>query len=379
MAKSPDVLIVGGGIIGSALAYELAKAKARVLLLEQRHLCSGATYASAGMVAPLSDSPAGSPLADLGLRSFTLYGPWVREVEEASAFSIECMDSGILRVAVTEEEERGLKRDLARAKGLGFKLTWLDSKAAREAEPLLGPAIRGATWSPNEPQLNPSRCVEALRRAALAHGAELREQTPVIGLVRNGARVTGVRTPAETISAGAIVIAAGSWSAIAGGWLGLYVPVVPVRGQVVYVNPLTQPLRHTVMRHDSYAVPKGDGATLVGTTRERAGFDQRVTAGGVAAILTRIQELVPSMAEATINHTRAGLRPASEDDLPILGPVPGMDNVVLATGHGRSGILLTPVTVRLLAPVILDHRGEAELGACSAARLFKPARRKARR
>ncbi len=369
MARSPDVIIVGGGVIGCALAYALAKERVRVLVLEQHQVGSGATYASAGMVAPLSDSPAGHPLMDLGLQSYRMYEAWVREVEEASGFSIECLPSGILRIALTEEDEGELKAGVRHAAKLGFAVQWLGTEDALEVEPLLSPRIRGASFSPGEPQLNASRYVEALRRAALARGATFLEQTPAVGLARNGAKATGVRTPKETIRAGRVVIAAGSWSAQAGDWLGLRVPVSPVRGQVVYVDKLAQPLKHTVMRHSSYAVPKGDGTTLVGTTREDAGFDQRVTVGGVASILTHIQDLVPSIAQAAINHTRAGLRPASADELPILGPAPTVENVILATGHGRSGILLTPVTVRIVTGLMLNDAKAPDLGPYSAARL----------
>lgn len=367
--KSPDVLVVGGGVIGCAIAYELAKNGAAVQLVEQHHLCYGATNASAGMVAPLSDTPVGHPLIELGMCSFRMYDAFLQEVEEAGGFSIECMPSGILRIARTEEEEQELRDLPRRAAQQGLSVQWLGPKEALEMEPLLAPGIRGAACSPGEPQLSPWRYVEALRRAALAHGATFREGTPVTGLTRNGSRVHGVRTPDDIIAAGTVVLAMGSWGWYAGEWLGLTVPVFPVRGQVVYVNKLSRPLRHTVSHHDAYAVPKGDGTTLVGTTREQAGYDQRNTVAGVAGILTRIQDLLPAMADASINHTRAGLRPASADELPILGPAPTLDGVVLATGHGRSGILLAPATARIIADVVLKGTGATDLGPYSAARL----------
>ena len=373
MPKSWDVVVVGGGVVGCAIAYELAKEKVQVLLLERDHLCSGASYASAGMIAPLSDSPVDHPLSQLGFRSFKMYDSFVQGVEEASGFSVECLPSGIVRVALTEEDEQELRAEVAAAPTLGLTVDWLDTQQAREIEPLLSPEIRGATFSPGESQLNPSRYVEALRRAAVAQGVTVREHTPVVGLGRNGSRVSAVRTAMDTVAAGVVVLAMGAWSRNTAEWLGIDVPVRPVRGQVVYVNKLATPLRHTVMRGSSYAVPKGDGMTLVGTTREMAGFDQRTTAGGVASILTRIQDLVPAIAEASINHTRAGLRPVSEDEFLLLGPVPTMEGVMLATGHGRSGILLTPVTARLIADLIVRGADAAELGPHSASRLERRA------
>ncbi len=369
MAKSPDVVIVGGGVIGCAIAYQLAKERVQVLLVEQNQVCSGASYASAGMVAPLSDSPVDHPLSDLGFRSFKMYESFVREVEEAAGLTIECLPSGIVRVALTEEDEEELRAEAARAADLDMTVDWLNAREALEVEPLLAPGLRGATFSPGESQLNPSRYVEALRRAAIARGASFKEQTPVVGLQRNGSRASGIRTATETITAGLVVLAMGSWSRNTADWLGLDVPIQPVRGQVVYVNKLARPLQHTVTRAGSYAVPKGDGTTLVGTTREMAGFDQRVTVGGVASILTRIQDLVPSIAETSINHTRAGLRPASADDLLMLGPVPTVEGVLLATGHGRSGILLAPVTAHMLADLITKGPDAVDLGPHSASRL----------
>ena len=374
MDRSPDVIVVGGGVIGCAIAYELAKGKARVTLLERELVGSGASHASAGLLAPLSDTMEHPALSELGMKSLRQYRSFLQEVHEAGGLDVECISSGILRVALTSEEEEGLQETERRAKDLGVEVHWLGGREAIELEPLLAPSIRGALYSPSEPQLNPSRLVEALRRAALAHGAVFREQTPVLGLLREGSRVAGVRLADEVLQADRVVLATGSWACEAGDWLGMKLPVHPVRGQVVYVNKLARPLRHTVMRPGSLAVPKGDGTTLVGTTLEQAGFAPRVTVGGVASILTRIQELVPSIGETTINHTRAGLRPCSADHLPVLGPAPGAEEVVLAAGHYRSGILLAPVTATIIARLILEGSDGADSGPFAASRLERSER-----
>ena len=235
----------------------------------------------------------------------------------------------------------------------------------------VGADVLGATYSPREQQVHASRLVEALRRAAGNRGAELREGTQVTGLVRDGDRVAGVRTESEEIAVDTVVVATGAWGTVAGQWLGFDIPTTPIRGQVVYVNPLAQPLRHIVMRHDAYAVPRADGTTLVGCTREHAGFAQHVTVGGVAKVLTGIQGLVPSLADATINHTRAGLRPGIADHIPALGPVPGADNVILAVGHDRSGVLLTPITAKKIATTVLEGPSKADLGPFAAERLAR--------
>lgn len=371
MPKSPDVVVVGGGVIGCAIAYELAKARVKVLLLERDQVGGGASYASAGMLAPLSDSMEEGPLLELGMRSFRIYPQFLREAEEAAGMSAECLPSGILRTAFTEEEAKELRGSLDLAKGLGLPLQYVDGDEARRIEPLLGPRVLAATWSPEEPQLNPSRLVETLRRAAVACGATVREQSPVHGLTHADSRATGVGVAGEVIAAGTVVIAMGSWTCQVGDWLGLDLPVRPVRGQVVYVNKLARPLSHTVMHGMSYAVPKGDSTTLVGTTLEpEAGFAPHATVAGIATILSDIQELAPSVGATTVNHTRAGLRPwFQQDHLPVLGPAPGADNVLIAAGHYRSGILLAAVTSRMITDAVLRGPRAVDFGPYSAARL----------
>jgi glycine oxidase len=345
---SPDVVIVGGGVIGCAIAYELSRQRLKVLLLEKDTVGSGASYASAGMLAPLSDSREDPALQELGERSFGLYPTFLESVQEDAGLNVECLPSGIIRTAMDEQETAELRTIGPQAKRLGLPVHWLSGDEARKIEPLIGPAVTAASYSPDEPHLNPSRLVEALRRAAVAHGATVQEHVPVTGLLPNGDRVEGVQTAGGPVFAGAVVLAMGSWSCFAGGWLGTSVPVYPVRGQVLYANRVERPLRHTVIHGNAYATPKGDG-TLLGTTVEHAGFDARVTLGGINAILGGIHQLLPGFAESSINHTRAGLRPWSTDGLPLLGPVPDRRGLVLACGHHRSGILLTPVTAQLVA------------------------------
>lgn len=365
---SADVLIVGGGVVGCAIAYALSKRKLRVMLLEQGQIGSGASQAAAGMLAPLSDSYEQPAVGELAMRSFRLYPTFLKEAEEAADISAECMPTGVLRVARTAEEERHLRGQLPWATQHKVALEWVEPRLAVGLEPNLVPDFVGATFSPTEHQLNPSRLVEVLRRAAVAQGAEVREQTPVLGLIRPNGKVTGVRTASEEISAGTIVIATGAWAGLHADWLGLNLPIAPVRGQVAYLNKLARPLRHTVMHGDTYAVPKSDGMTLVGTTLEmEAGYDQRATVAGVVGFLTRIQSLLPTVGSASLNHVRAGLRPAATDGLPVLGPAPAAKNVILALGHYRSGILLSAVTAEMLAGHLLGS--PVDFGPFAAGRL----------
>ncbi len=366
-------MVVGGGIIGASIAYELSKRSLNILVLERNLLASCATYASAGMLAPASDSLCAKPVVDLGFESFAMWPNFVREVESASGFSMDYRRQGILRVAATQDEESQLKRQSAWASEYGLNLRWLNPKEAIDLEPELSPKIRGATFSETEHYVSPTRVVEALKRAAGEIGAEFRENTPVSSLSKRNGEVGGVRTHDEEIFADKVVLSTGAWGCEAGGWLGMEVPVRPVRGQVAILNALPKPLHHTVMRgNTSYGVPKSDGSTLIGTTREHdRGYTQKATVAGLASFFNSVTELLPSVGKASVNHTRSGLRPWCGDDLPVIGPAPASENVIFATGHYASGVLLAPITARIVADVIT--KGASDLGPVAATRFAKGA------
>ncbi len=358
MKKSADAVVVGGGIIGAAVTYELSKRGLSVVLIERNTLASCATYASAGMLAPASDSLSREPAIDLCFESYHMWSSFKDEVEEAGGVPID-FRSGILRVAGEEEEEATLKQQAAWAGERGLHIPWLSPEEALEVEPALSPEIRGGIFSANEHNVNPPRVVEAMRRAAIELGAEFREHTPVTALARENGRVTGVMTPGGETSAGTVVLAVGAWGCEAGEWLGMDVPVHPVRGQVAYLNKLAQPLRHTVLRGIHYASPRNDGTTLIGCTREHGvGYRVETTVAGMGGFFSGVAALVPGAGEASVHHTRAGLRPWCADDLPVLGPAPEAENVVFATGHYASGIVLAPVTARIIADVITEGRDD---------------------
>ncbi len=371
MARNPEVAIVGGGVIGCSIAFRLAQAGARVAVFEREHVGFGASNASAGMVAPLSDSNELPAVQELGLASFRIYADFVREIEEESGIGVECVRAELLRVAVTEDEERTGRESVAKASRTGLKVEWLSGGEARKLEPLLSPSILGAMYSHDEMQLSPFRLTEALKRVATGRGATVREHTPVVGLLKDGTKVKGVRLPDGEVEADAVVIAAGSWAPMNGDWLDFKIPLFPVRGQGAYATGVHKPLKHSVFRGPSYAVPKGDGSVLLGTTVEKAGFDLRVTAGGMASILGAVQTLLPSMVDAGINQTRVGLRPCSADGLPFIGKVPGWEGAIVAAGHYRSGILLSAITSKLVAELITQGRAPAALAPFDPARLEK--------
>jgi glycine oxidase len=352
MASSPDALIIGGGVIGCSIAYFLSKASVRVMVVEKEQVgASGATYASAGLLEPLSDAIQPGPMRELAINSFRMFPSFLQEVQEEGDFSVEYRPRGRMRVAFTEEEERELKASLRQSSLLGLELLWLTTDEARKLEPLLSEEVRGARLSPQEHQLSAPRLAEGLKRASLRRGAVFQEHVAVVGLLHQNSRVTGVRAAQGDIPAGHVVLAAGAWTGLLGQELGISLPIEPVRGQVLYLSGLPGPIRFSIESTKGYLVPKGE-MVLAGTTLEHAGFDLRVTAGGAFEILQSVRKLVPAVDEASIHHTRAGFRPWATDGLPVLGPVPGMKELTIASGHYRSGILLAPATGQLISQVV---------------------------
>jgi glycine oxidase len=259
---------------------------------------------------------------------------------------------------------------------LGLDLEWLSGYEARKREPHLARTVTGAIFSPLDHQVDNRRVAPALRAAFLAAGGTLLEDAEVRELLHDGARVTGVRLADRIIAAETVVLAAGAWSRnLPGLPAEARPPVRPVKGQMLAVAMDTSAplLRHVVWgRKGLYLVPRDDGRLVVGATVEEMGFDTAMTAGGVFELLRNAWETVPGIYDLPLVETWAGLRPASRDDAPILGPTP-LDGLMLATGHHRNGILLAPLTARVVADCVLTGRLAESARPFTLARFARPA------
>jgi glycine oxidase len=261
-----------------------------------------------------------------------------------------------LRPAFDEQESTRLQAILRRQQHFLPGLQWLEGSSAREVEPLLSEAVQGALLSPYESNVQAAQITQAFAQGAVSGGASLVEGCPVGRLILQGERAVGVETARGSLHAEAIVLAAGAWAA---GWHASRPtpPIFPVKGQMMALQALPGlPLRHTV-----YAlgvggiVPKADGTIYVGATVEQVGFDTAVTAEGIATLLTAIAKLTPALGKARLIRTWAGLRPASADGLPLIGPSRSVPGVWIAGGHFRDGILLGPLTGHIVAELIQHH------------------------
>jgi len=347
---SADVIVVGGGVVGACIAYELAKAGARVVVCD-REAPGQASAASAGMLAPLSEAEGPGPFLDLGMEGLRLHRPLAEELRERTGMDVGYRASGLLRVALTEQDEAAVRRRRAWHVEAGHAVAWLDPERARDAEPALSRDVRGAAYYDQEHQVSAPLLAEAALRAAAGLGTIVRRGLNVDGLVTAGAMVRGVRAAGETLKADEVVIAAGAWS---GSFveLGPVLPVHPVRGQLVALRTEGAGLRHMIYSSAGYLNTKADGVTFVGSTQEDVGFDARPTAAGAATLLRSVTRLAPDFTDATFSHMLAGLRPGSPDGLPLIGRLPGWSGISVATGHFRNGVLLAPITAVLITDVL---------------------------
>jgi len=352
------------------VAYRLAQSGAKVTVLEQHQVGGAASAAAAGMLAPLAEAEAPGPFVDLGVDSLARYPDFVAELQEATGLDVELSAHGLLHLAPTETEAEALRQRLAWQQEYGLTRRWLDRAELRALEPAVAPDLLGAVDSPAERHVQAPRLVQALAQAAARQGVSLVEGCPATGVETEGDRVLGVRTPSGTWSCGQLVLATGAWTGLVSEWFGRELPIGPVRGQVVAVAARPLPFRRIFYTPHGYLVPKADGRIIVGATEDHVGFDTRVSARGVQTLLSALPRLAPPLTEATFVTAWAGLRPASADGLPVLGPWPGWANVAVAAGHYRHGILLAPITADLVAHYLLTGRKEARLDPFGAERFF---------
>lgn len=354
MTKTFEAVIAGGGLIGGAIALELALAGVRVALFEQGEPGREASWAGAGILSPAPESPSTIPLVPLGKASMAFYPDFVARVEEISGQDVGFRLKGTVEALFSRDAARELSTHVALHHGWGLKAEALSAEDARELEPALSPELEAAVLRPDEASVDNRALTHAVLEAARKSGAEIFVHQKVQGIWRDKERCAGLLLANEKVSAKWTIIAAGSFSASIDG-VGTYAPVRPAKGQMISLRPQGTKIDRVLWSDKIYLVPRNDGRILAGATVEYIGFDKQVTAGGLEKILIGAIELAPELAAASVEETWAGLRPDSPDHLPILGPA-DIEGLLLATGHFRSGILLTPITARLVREWVTEQR-----------------------
>jgi glycine oxidase len=368
MSRPSDVIVVGAGIVGCAVAHELARRGVSVEIVDERPVGMGATQASAGVLAPYIEARDGSPLLDLTVRSLDLFDDFIARVSADSGVAIPYRRTGTLDVATDDDELETLRTTADVLWRRGVPALLLDAAGVRAEEPQLGDGAIGGLLIEMHGFVAASDLTRALVAAARRHGAQLIEQSRVRRIMRRDGEVV-VDTDRGSLSGNAVVLAAGSWSGdIAVEGIITPVPVRPVRGQLLYLAWTGTPLRRVTWSRRCYLVPWDDGTLLVGATVEEAGFDERATVAGVRDLLDAACAIVPHAWEAGFRVARVGLRPATTDSLPVIGPSNAFPNLMYATGHYRNGVLLAPLTAKLVADAMLDNVMDPVMSVVSPAR-----------
>jgi glycine oxidase len=368
MGRPSDIIVIGAGIVGCAIAHELARRGASVEILDERPVGMGATQASAGVLAPYIEAREGSPLLDLTVSSLGLYDDFIARVAADSGLTIPYHRTGTLDVATTDADLGKLRQTAAVLAARAVPALLLDAAAVRGEEPQLSDGAIGGLLIEAHGYVGAGDLTRALVAAARRHGAQLVEQSRVRRIVRREGDVV-VETDRGPLHANAVVLAAGSWSGqIPIEGVTSAVPVRPVRGQLLALAWAGLPLRRVTWSSRCYMVPWDDGTLLVGATSEEAGFDERTTVAGVRDLLEAACEIVPHAWSAGFRAARVGLRPATIDDLPVVGASRALPGLMYATGHYRNGVLLAPLTAKLVADAMLDGRVDPMLQPISPSR-----------
>jgi glycine oxidase len=376
-----DVLIAGGGLIGSSIAFELASEKLRVAVLDSQEPGREASWAAAGMLAPGPDSSQTSALVPLGIESLRLYPEFTAAVESASGKPTDFTRNGTFEVFRGPAAEIARNKMVAEFHHLGLAAAAISPDEGRKHEPSLAPHSGAIAWLPDEATVDPRLLVAAVLEAAKHHGAEIRANCAVDALLYEGKACVGVIAGSQKLAAKHVIVAAGSFCgtigggtvtrgsvATAGAMRGAdpqlqprhYAPVHPVRGQMLALRSESVQLNKVLRSEYGYLVPRRDGRIIAGSTLEDAGFVKKVTPQGVRQILDAALDLVPSLSEAKIVEEWSGLRPGTPDQLPIIGPT-DISGLWLATGHYRNGILLAPATAKIMRDWIVT--GKSNLNA----------------
>lgn len=344
--------MIGAGIVGCAVAYELARRGASVQVVDDRPAGMGATQAAAGVLAPYIEARESGPLATLASRSLEMYDTFVARVTADSGVTVTYRRTGTLDVALKDSELHRLELAAGDLSRRGIVAELLDARAVCGAEPHLADPV-GGLYIPSHGFVAAGELTQALAVAARRHGARIVDKSRVNRISPAG-RDLSVETDRGTLTAGGVVVAAGSWS----GQLRIdgvaRAPIRPVRGQLLQLAWSGGPLRRVTWAERCYLVPWDDGTLLIGATVEEAGFDERTTVAGVRDLIEAACELVPHTRTAAFTSAKVGLRPASADGLPVIGASSVWPTLMYATGHFRNGILLAPLTAQLVADAMLE-------------------------
>ena len=363
-----DCLVIGGGVIGLSIAYELARDGASVRVVDQGQPGRAASWAGAGMLPPGSDLPSAPPIERLAALSMKLFARWTDELRDATGIDNGYRNCGAIYLAHDAESADELALQMNQWSAAGIACTRLDESDRVKIEPALLPpgadsnkSIAASYVVSRESQVRNPRHLKALAAACRKHGVQIESGVPIHDFQVRDGQIVSALTSSGRLEAGSFCLTAGAWSAALGARLGMRIPVKPIRGQIVLLATADLAMRRIVNDGPRYLVPRDDGLMLIGSTEEDVGFDCRTTAQGVNSLLEFGIALVPKLAGAEVLRTWAGLRPASVDGLPYLGRISELGNGFVATGHFRHGLRLSPAPALVMAQIIRGEQPELDV------------------
>ena len=352
--NNPDVIIVGAGIAGCLTAYLLARSGASVTILEADSVGSHASGFAFGGLGPLEGAGIPDHILDFSVWCFERHKSIYEELKEETGINTQFHLRDRLNLAFTEEEAAHQKQAIAWQSQLpGFKVEWLDPSEAVKAEPRTNPDCLGVSYAQGTGAVEAYRYNLAVAQAAEKYGATI-VQRRVTGLLGDGEKCRGVKLETGEMAAGAVVLAGGPWTGAMSEWCGVDIPVRPLKGQIIRLQLSENPMVASLNYAGSYAASKPDGLIWAGTTEEEAGFDEELTTAARDKVMGDLLKMAPSLSEAELVQQTACLRPLSADGMPIVGAVPGWENLYLATGGGRKGILWSAGMAHGLTELILE-------------------------
>src|SRR6202023_1281119 len=358
--KKFDVAIAGGGLIGAAVAFELARAGLQVALFDRQHPGEGSSWAAAGILSPAPENAGMISTVPLGRASLRLYPKLVAAVEEISGQNVGFRARGTLEALFSSDAQEQLSTIIALHHGLGLKAEPVSADDAREMEPALSPEVEAAVFRPEEACVDNRALTKAVLAAAEGSRVKIFAGSNVQSITKDGGRCAGLTVDGEKIQSRWTVIAAGCCCAEIEGAAD-YAPVRPAQGQMIALRAASLSIERVLWADGVYLVPRNDGRIIAGATVEYVGFEKNVTVGGLQKILTAALQLAPGLTDAQMEETWAGLRPDAPDHLPIVGPT-DLDGLLIATGHFRSGILLAPITAKLIREWITTQNVSLDWG-----------------